>query len=120
MLKKSVQSTKAFLAGDKTLIREVLHPKNEDIKLPYSLAHATLAPGQSSEPHILQESSEVYVFVRGTGLVFVDEQTTRAAPGNVIHIPAGAKQHVHNDGNTPLEFWCIVAPPWSAKDEFVL
>lgn len=120
MLKKSVETTTAFLAGDKTLIREVLHPKNETINLPYSLAHATLAPGQSSEPHILRTSSEVYVFVRGTGQVFVNEESTQVEPGNVIHIPAGVCQYVINGGNEPLEFWCIVAAPWSADDELVI
>ncbi len=120
MLKKSVKTTKAFLAGDKTLIREVLHPKNETINLPYSLAHATLEPGQASEPHILTTSSEVYVFVRGSGQVFVNEESTQVEPGNVIHIPAGASQYVINDGSEPLEFWCIVAPPWSANDEMVI
>ncbi|PHN03795.1 cupin domain-containing protein [Flavilitoribacter nigricans] len=120
MLKKSVQDTPAFVAGDQTLIREVLHPKNETINLPYSLAYATLAPGQSSEAHILRTSSEVYVFVRGSAQVFVNEETTQVKPGDVIHIPEGARQHVRNDGNETLEFWCIVAPAWSAEDELVM
>lgn len=120
MLKKSVKNTPAFLAGDNTQIREVLHPKNETINLPYSLAYATLAPGQSSKAHILQTSSEVYVFVRGSGQVFVNEEATGVAPGDVIHIPGGAQQHVVNNGSELLEFWCIVAPAWSANDELVL
>jgi mannose-6-phosphate isomerase-like protein (cupin superfamily) len=119
MLKRSVTSSLAFLAGDKTLIREVLHPKNETIDLPYSLAYATLEPGQSSVEHILQTSSEVYAFVRGSGQVFVNEESTWVKPGDVIHIPGGARQHVVNHGSEPLEFWCVVAPPWSAKDELV-
>lgn len=104
MVKKTVKDVPAFLAGDKTLIREVLHPKNETINLPYSLAYAVLAPGRSSEPHILKTSSEVYVFVRGSGQVFVNEETTFAEPGVVIHIPAGASQYVTNNGETSLEF----------------
>lgn len=120
MLKKSVQATPAFLAGDKTQIREVLHPKNEAINLPYSLAYATLDPGQASTPHILKTSSEVYVFVRGSGQVFINEESGRVQAGDVIHIPAGAHQHVKNDRQETLEFWCIVAPAWSASDELVL
>lgn len=120
MLKKSIEDTPVFLAGDKTLIREVLHPKNENINLPYSLAYATLAPGKASDPHILKTSSEVYIFVRGSGQVFVNEQSTQVIPGQVIHIPAYARQHVVNNGNDALEFWCVVAPAWSANDELVL
>ena len=119
MLKKSIQTTPAFTAGDQTIIREVLHPKNEAIDLPYSLAYAILAPGEASLPHILPYSSEVYVFVRGHGQVFVDAEVTTAQAGEVIHIPAGAEQHVQNVGQEPLEFWCLVAPPWSASGELV-
>ena len=120
MLKKSIEDTPAFLAGDKTQIREVLHPKNEDIHLPYSLAYATLAPGRSSEPHILKTRSEVYVFVRGNGWVFINEESNSVQPGDVIHIPSGSNQYVKNDGEEALEFWCIVAPAWAADDELVM
>lgn len=120
MLKKSVRETPSFLAGDKTLIREVLHPSKETIQLPYSLAYATLPQDQSSEAHILKNSSEVYVFVRGSGQVFINEEKTGVTAGDVIYIPEGARQYVENTGPEPLEFWCIVAPAWSAKDELVL
>lgn len=120
MLKKSIKDTPAFTAGDLTCIREVLHPKNEKgLTLPYSLAFATLEPGEASEPHILQERSEVYVFVGGSGRVFVDEEQSEVQSGDVIYIPAGAQQYVLNEGTARLGFWCIVAPPWSADDELV-
>jgi mannose-6-phosphate isomerase-like protein (cupin superfamily) len=119
MLKRSIEDTPAFTAGDLTRIREVLHPKNEQIILPYSLAFATLEPGQASQPHILQERSEVYVILSGIGRAFVGEDSTTVKSGDVIHIPAGARQYVENTGSSELAFWCIVAPPWSADDEVV-
>jgi len=42
MLHKSLEDLKAFEAGDKTNIIEVLHPKNDAISIGYSLAHASL------------------------------------------------------------------------------
>ncbi len=120
MLKRSIQDTPSFVAGDETLIREVLHPKNEAIPLPYSLAFATLATGKSSRPHILQTSSEVFVFTQGTGEIFVGEESTRVSTGDVVHVPMGAKQYIKNDSDGELKFWCIVAPSWSKKDEIVL
>ncbi|MCB0634720.1 MAG: cupin domain-containing protein [Saprospiraceae bacterium] len=119
MLKRSIEDTPAFTAGDLTRIREVLHPKNEAITLPFSLAFATLEPGQASQPHILQERSETYIIVSGSGIALVDEVQTEIKSGDVIYIPAGARQYVRNTGKRELAFWCIVAPPWSANDELV-
>ena len=120
MLKRSIQETPAFVAGDETLIQEVLHPKNEAITLPYSLAFATLGMGKCSRPHILNTSSEVFVFTQGTGEIFVNQESTKVSTGVVIHVPIGAKQYIKNDGDGELKFWCIVAPSWSEKDELVL
>lgn len=120
MLKRSIDDTPAFEAGDATRIREVLHPKDGAVSLPYSLAYAELEPGTSSVPHILSQRSEVYIFTTGQGRVYVDDQMEPAAAGEVIHIPAGSRQHVENTGSEVLGFWCIVAPPWQAEDEIVL
>ncbi|MEQ1562042.1 MAG: cupin domain-containing protein, partial [Nitrospiraceae bacterium] len=48
-----------FLAGDHTVLRELLHPAKQPVALGYSLAHGTLAPGCRSKWHRLI-SSEVY------------------------------------------------------------
>ncbi|MCB0559366.1 MAG: cupin domain-containing protein [Phaeodactylibacter sp.] len=117
IIKKSIHNVPAFTAGDETLIREVLHPKNDGLSLGYSLAFATLEPGQASLPHILRDSSEVYVVQKGRGRAFIGEETAEAGPGDVIFIPAGARQYIKNTGEQTLEFWCIVSPPWSEEDE---
>ena len=120
MLKKSIADTPAFQAGDDTIIREVLHPKNEKLKLPYSLAFAILEQDLSSRPHLLKNSSEVLVFTQGKGKVYINDESTSVQAGDVVFIPGGARQYVKNEGEEPLKFWCIVAPPWSEKDEMIL
>ena len=117
IIKKSIQNTPAFTAGDETLIREVLHPRNDGLSLGYSLAFATLEPGQASLPHVLRESSEVYVVQKGRGRAFIGEEVADAGPGDVIFIPSGARQYIENTGEERLEFWCIVSPPWSEEGE---
>lgn len=119
MTKKNYQDTPAFTAGDETLIREVLHPKNEGFELGYSLAHATLEPGQASLPHVLLQSSEVYVIQDGRGRAVVGGRAVEVEAGDVVFIPAGAEQFMINTGGGPLLFWCIVSPPWSSMDEQV-
>ncbi len=110
----------AFVAGDATTIREVLHPKNEALPITYSLAHASLAPGASSYPHILEKQNELYIFLKGSGQVFIGAESSPATAGDVVLVPAGQKQYVHNSGAEELVFLCIVDPPWTKEDEVIL
>ncbi|MCB0571481.1 MAG: cupin domain-containing protein [Phaeodactylibacter sp.] len=119
MILKNYQTATAFTAGDETLIREVLHPRNEGLELNYSLAHATLEAGRASLPHVLGKRSETYVIQEGAGRAFIAGQAVDVRPGDVLYIPEGAEQYIANTGPGPLKFWCIVSPPWSKEDEWV-
>lgn len=119
MLLKWIEEVHAFTAGDETKIREVLHPKNETLDLPYSLAHASLEPGERSLPHRLRSSAEVYVILEGRGMVICDGEQREVGPGAVVLIPAGAEQYAINSGQVTFRFLCIVSPPWSEDDEVV-
>ncbi len=120
MIVKNQQDIPQFLAGDHTIIQEVLHPKNDQIDLAYSLAFARLEPGKSSLPHILHQSSELYVITKGIGLARVGEEEQTVGEGSVVLIPAGQKQWIENVGDHMLEFYCIVSPPWSKDQEEIL
>jgi mannose-6-phosphate isomerase-like protein (cupin superfamily) len=63
---KNLSDIPAFRAADGTRLREVIHPANDSVSLPYSLAHASLNPGERSLPHIL-DNDEVYAFRSGEG-----------------------------------------------------
>ncbi len=120
MLHKSLQDLTSFEAGDKTEIIEILHPKNDNIPLGYSLAHASLDIGKASLPHILELCSETYFILEGTGSVFIGADERKVNKGDMVFIPAGASQYVENQGDTKLEFLCIVSPPWFAEQEKIL
>jgi mannose-6-phosphate isomerase-like protein (cupin superfamily) len=66
MLVKDIKKSKYFTSMDKTFLTELLHPKNEDIKMGCSIAHAVLKPGKSSLPHRVR-SVEVYYLLEGKG-----------------------------------------------------
>ncbi|HEX8750488.1 MAG TPA: cupin domain-containing protein [Nitrospira sp.] len=108
-----------FLAGDHTRLREVLHPAKHPLKLGYSLAHGTLAPGQRSKWHVL-DSSEVYYFIAGNGRFMVDDQETSIEAGMTLYVPPGGKQSLENTGNEDIEFLCVVDPAWKIEDERIL
>lgn len=117
---KSIMDIIPFKAGDDTLIREVWHPKNDNMDLPFSVAFATLNPGESSLPHILENSVEAYMIINGKGLVTVGETKQEVTIGHTVMIPAGTTQYIENIGNDVLAFYCIVAPAWQKSNEVIL
>jgi mannose-6-phosphate isomerase-like protein (cupin superfamily) len=108
-----------FVAGDHTRLWEILHPAKHPLKLGYSLAHGTLAPGQRSKCHVL-ESSEVYYFITGNGRFMVDDQVTSVEAGTTLYVPPGGKQSLENTGSQDIEFLCVVDPAWKVEDERIL
>jgi len=108
-----------FLAGDHTVLRELLHPAKQPLALRYSLAHGTLAPGGRSKWHRLR-SSEVYYIIAGRGRMTIDDSVVLVEPGSVIYVPPGGKQSLENSGPAAIEFLCLVDPAWQPEDEEVL
>ena len=110
----------SFLAGDHTIIQEVLLPiaiwtKNDNIEIGYSLALATFPIGKSSLPHRLA-SGEVYIITEGKGKVFINEKNKIINQGDVVFIPPNATQYIENIGDEILKFYCIVHPEWSTDE----
>ncbi len=106
-----------FVATDETLIREVFHPRHTGIDTPYSIALASLDPGEKSTPHSLKTSDEVYIIVQGAGRVHIGSETDTVSIGDIVHIPKGAEQWIENISDETLIFYCIVSPPWHREDE---
>jgi len=118
MFVKKLLDCPEFIAGDNTVLRELLHPDKQPLELGYSFAHATLPVGKTSQPHSLT-TSEVYYILTGKGEMHIDNETQIVEPGDAVYIPPNAKQFVHNCGNEPLVFICIVDPAWRKEDETV-
>ena len=116
--KKSVSETQAFTAGDHTFLRELLHPANDPIDIPFSIAHASLEKGASSLPHTLQQS-EIYYLLQGSGRLHVDEEEVALTEGDLAVVPGGKSQYFENTGPGKVVFLCIVSPPWSAEGESI-
>jgi mannose-6-phosphate isomerase-like protein (cupin superfamily) len=119
MFIRDLQDCEEFFAGDNTILRELLHPDKADLNLRYSLAHAMLKPGKTSQPHKLK-TSEVYYILEGEGIMHINEETAKVLPGQAVYIPPDSRQFIHNSGITDLKFLCIVDPAWRKEDEEVL
>ena len=120
MLFKSIYDILSFEASDKTTLKEIIHPKNDGVRMSYSLAQASLKVGESSVPHYLVNQTELYYFLKGEGKIVIDGEQQKVSRGDVVLVPKGATQHIDNQGNSVLEFLCIVSPPWEEKDDIAL
>lgn len=118
MLIRTLANCEEFIAGDRTRLRELLHPDKQPLDLRYSLAHATVAPGETSTPHALT-TSEVYYILQGEGEMHIGGEVAMVKPGDAIYIPPQARQYIENIGTESLIFLCIVDPAWQARDEIV-
>ena len=122
MLIRDIQNGKYFTAIDNTVLCELLHPANEDeaLELPFSIAHAIVKPGETTLPHKLKTSAEVYYVLEGEGIMYIDEESAAVHFGQAIYIPPKSKQYIQNTGNSDLKILCFVYPMWRIEDEEVL
>ena len=118
MLVKYLKDCREFVAGDGSILREILHPEKAGTPIHYSLAHAKVQAGQKTKPHKLK-SSEVYYIITGQGLMHIDQESFEVGPECTIYIPPNAVQYIENTGNSDLKFLCIVDPAWREEDEEV-
>ncbi|UCB45727.1 MAG: cupin domain-containing protein [Spirochaetota bacterium] len=119
MLTRIIDECEAFIAGDNTTIKEILHPYKEDLEIRYSLAHASLKEGKASIPHRLK-TSEVYYILNGKGVMHIDDESNEVSSNHSVYIPPNALQYIQNTGDSELTFLCIVDPAWREEDEEIL
>ena len=113
---KHLKNCREFIAGDGSILRELLHPEKTDLPIRYSLAHAKVAMGQKTKPHKLK-SAEVYYITAGDGLMHIDEESFKVNEDCAVYIPSNARQYIENTGDSDLKFLCIVDPAWREEDE---
>lgn len=119
MFHKKLTDSAEFVAGDATRLREIMHPKQDNLAIGYSVAHASVAVGNASLPHTLS-SSETYYILAGEGIMYVNEETITVGKDDIFLVPAQATQHIENTGSVDLVFICIVEPYWQEHEEAIL
>ena len=107
---------------DRSVLCELLHPAKVAgaDALGCSIAHAIVPVGESTLPHALRRSTELYYILEGTGEMHIGDEAEPVLPGQIVHIPPEKPQYIVNTGPIPLVFLCIVSPPWQAEDEYLL
>lgn len=72
-------------------------------------------PGSQQSLHAHEDSEQVYVVIRGRGLMIVDDEALDVEAGTAVLIPFGAKHAIRNTGTEPLEYISATAPPFPAE-----
>ncbi len=120
MFLKKLKEVQEFIAGDETLLKEILHPKNDPLDLSFSLAHCQVKAGTATIPHFLENSSEVYYILSGKGIIHIGEESSEIEAGDIILVPKRVVQYVTNTEKRALTFLVIVSPPWSKTEEVII
>ena len=82
-----------------------------------SIAQAIVAPGETTQLHALKNTIERYIILSGTGMVSINHGDPEAvAYLDVVTIPAGVAQKIHNNGTTKLIFLCLCTPRFEQKN----
>ena len=75
------------------------------------------APGSRQGLHAHPDSEQVYVIVRGRGVMTVDEEEKKVSAGTLVLVPPGAGHAILNAGDEPLMFVSATAPPFEMPPE---
>ncbi len=119
MFIRNLKSCKKFIAGDSSVLRELLNARKGEFAFGYSLAHAVVKPKKATKPHKLK-TSEVYYVLEGIGRMHINKEVSNVRPGDTIYIPPDRLQYIENIGKSDLVFLCIVDPAWRLQNEEVI
>jgi len=108
-----------FIAGDKTILREIIHPDKKDLKIRYSLAWFKVSAKQKTAKHSLK-SSEIYYILSGHGRMSIDDKEFDVKTNDTIYIPPNAIQCIQNlSEKEEIIALCVVDPAWKKEDETI-
>ena len=86
---------------DGSFLAELLHPDKVPgaQRLRCSIAHAIVPPGESTLPHLLKTSTELYYILEGSGEMHIGSRSAPVHPGQIILIPRGRSQYIRRYRN---------------------
>jgi mannose-6-phosphate isomerase-like protein (cupin superfamily) len=73
-------------------------------------------PGSVQQLHIHAGGEQVYVIVRGRGMMQVGDDTQEVEEGSLVFIPPGAEHAIKNEGDEPLVFVSAMSPPFDPAE----
>jgi len=78
-----------------------------------------IKPGESPSYQYHLKRSEVWVVVRGSGELKLDDKTSLVNTGHVIRVPEKAKHQIKNNGNEDLIFIEVQQGSYFGEDDII-
>jgi len=69
-------------------------------------------PGSEQPRHAHSDSEQVYVIVKGGGLMMVGDEELEVTEGMLVFIPPGIPHAIRNTGTGQIVYVSAAAPPW--------
>ena len=69
-------------------------------------------PGSEQQVHAHEANEQVYVIVRGRGLMRVADEQERVEAGDLVFIPPKTGHAIRNVGDEPLVYVSATSPPF--------
>jgi mannose-6-phosphate isomerase-like protein (cupin superfamily) len=94
----------------------IIEVSNSEQDPELSVARARLEPGKTTAWHRLSHCTERYVIIAGSGMVEVGEaKPQHVTPGDVVIIPPGTRQRIHNGNSSDLLFLALCTPRFKSE-----
>jgi len=71
----------------------------------------TIGPGADAGPEETHAGDQIIYVIEGDAVLRVEGREHRAGAGACVMIPADTPHHVRNEGDSPLFFLSVYAPP---------
>lgn len=100
----------SFVNGG-VISRQLLFPENSQSRR-VTITRVTIAPGARNPPHTHAASEQVWVALRGSGVLLLgDGATAPFAEGDVARFADGEVHGFDNTGSTEFEYLSVTCPP---------
>jgi mannose-6-phosphate isomerase-like protein (cupin superfamily) len=74
------------------------------------------APGSMQAVHGHPDNEQIYVIVRGRGVMQVADEMQEVGEGTLVYIPPGAAHAIKNMSEEPLVFVSATSPPFNVLE----
>jgi mannose-6-phosphate isomerase-like protein (cupin superfamily) len=78
----------------------------------FSITWVDCAPGSRQQDHVHDANEQVYIILRGSGLMRVGAEEREVGPGTLIFIPPGTAHSILNTSAEVLTYVSATAPPF--------
>lgn len=72
------------------------------------------SPGSQQDLHAHADSEQVYVIIRGRGVMVIEGEEQEVTTGTAVFIPKGARHAIRNARDELLVYISVTSPPFAA------